>query len=60
MFVHGYFNFSARELQEWLALRHGRDGASFQRMSAFIARAQTAAAEASLPHLTDAILARLR
>jgi len=60
VFVHGYFNFSARELQEWLALRHGRDGASFQRMSAFIAQAQTAAAEASLPHLTDAILARLR
>ncbi len=60
VFVHGYFNFSARGLQEWLALKHGRDAASFQRMSAFIAQAQTAAPEAALPHLADAILARLR
>ena len=60
VFVHGYFNFSARELQEWLALRLGREAAGFQRMSAFIAQAQTAAPEASMPHLADAILARLR
>jgi len=60
VFVHGYFNFSARELQEWLALRLGRDAASFHRMTTFIGQVQTATPEASLPHLTDAILARVR
>ena len=59
VFVHGYFNFSARELQEWLAQRHGRDAEGFQRMTTFIAQTRISTAEGSLPRLADAILARV-
>ena len=59
-FVHGYFNFTAGQLMEWLGLRHGKDSPEFQRMASFVAHAQAATPEPSLPPLVDAIVGRLR
>ena len=59
-FVHGYFNFSAGELMDWLGLRHGKDSPEFQRMASFVTHAQGATPEPSLPPLVEAIVSRLR
>ena len=59
-FVHGYFNRTAGELLDSLSQRHGPGSACFQPMAKFVAEAQRAANDQSLPPLADAILARTR
>ena len=60
VFVHGYFDRSARELLGWSGRRHGLESAGHQGISKFVASAQGAALDRSVPNFADAILSRLR
>ena len=59
-FVHGYFYRTAHELLEALGQKHGPDSPCYQRMAKFVADAQKAANDKTLPPLADAILARAK
>jgi hypothetical protein len=59
-FVDGYFYRTAGELLERLGQKHGPGSPCYQQMAKFVADAERAANDSSLPPLADAILARTR
>jgi hypothetical protein len=59
-FVDGYFYRTASELLERLSQKHGPGSPCCQQMAKFVADAERAANDMSLPPLADAILARAK
>lgn len=59
-FVDGFFYRTAGELLERLSEKHGPGSPCYQQMAKFVADAERAANDSSLPPLADAIVARTR